>query len=151
MAASVVGAIIPRVEEAEIERARSKPTDNLDAYDHYLRGLAVLNRVTTREAVDEALRLFNKSIERDPDFALAYARAAFCYVYRMTNHWMIDRTQEVAEAGRLARRAVDLGRDDAVALSYGGFVLALVVGDLDDGSAFVEGRPDAAEMIEVMV
>src|SRR5215467_5128407 len=67
VAASVVGAIIPRVEEAEIERARSKPTDNLDAYDHYLRGLAVLNRITTREAINEALHLFNKSIERDPD------------------------------------------------------------------------------------
>src|SRR5262249_49770243 len=131
VAASVVGAIIPRVEEAEIERARRKPTDSLDAYDHYLRGLAI-DRIS-REANDEALRLFAKSIELDPDFALAHARAAFCYVYRRTNHWMIDRTQEVAEAGRLARRAVDLGRDDAVALSYGGFVLGSVVGDLDDG------------------
>ena len=37
----------------------------------------------------------------------------------------IDRAQEVAEAARLARKAVDLGRDDAVALSYGGFVLEL--------------------------
>jgi tetratricopeptide (TPR) repeat protein len=138
VAASVVGAIMPRVEEAEIERARSKPTDNLDAYDHYLRGLAVLNRITTRETINEALRLFNESIECDPDFALAHARAASCYVPRRTNHWMIDRTQEVAEASRLARRAVDLGRDDAVALSYSGFVLGYVVGDLDDGSAFVE-------------
>jgi hypothetical protein len=51
---------------------------------------------------------------------------------------MVDRPQEVAEAARLARRAVALGRDDAVALSYGGFVLGYVVGDLDDGSAFVE-------------
>src|SRR5262249_19372787 len=137
VAASVVGAIIPRVEEAEIERARRKPTDSLDAYDHYLRGLAIANRIT-REASDEALRLFAKSIERDPDFALAHARASFCYVYRKVNRWMIDRKQEVAEAGRLARRAVDIGRDDAVALSYGGFVLGSVVGDLDDGSAFVE-------------
>jgi TolB-like protein/class 3 adenylate cyclase len=137
VAASVVGAIMPRVEEAEIERAKRKPTDNLDAYDHYLRGLAIANRIT-REASDEALRLFNRSIDRDPDFALAHARAAFCYVYRKTNRWMIDRKQEVAEAGRLARRAVELGRDDAVALAYGGFVLGSVVGDLDDGSAFVE-------------
>ena len=137
VAASVVGAIMPRVEEAEIARAKRKPTDNLDAYDHYLRGLAIANG-SSREASDEALRLFNSSIERDPDFALAHARAAFCYVYRKTNRWMINREQEVAEAGRLARRAAELGRDDAVALSYGGYVLGYVVGDLDDGSAFVE-------------
>jgi tetratricopeptide (TPR) repeat protein len=137
VAASVVGAIIPRVEEAEIERARRKPTDNLDAYDYYLRGLSIANRIT-REANDEALRLFSKSIDRDPDFALAHARAAFCYVYRKVNGWMIDQALEVTEAGRLARRAIDLGRDDAVALSYGGFVLGYVVGDLDDAASFVE-------------
>ncbi len=51
---------------------------------------------------------------------------------------MTDPQQEVAEAARLARRAVDLGRDEAVALSLGGFVLTYVVGDLDDDAAFVE-------------
>ena len=69
---------------------------------------------------------------------MAYARAAHCYVYRKTNGWMVDRAQEIAEAARLARRAIELGRDDAVALSYGGLVLGYVVGDLDDGAAFVD-------------
>jgi len=137
VAANVVGAIAPRVEEAEIERAKRKPTESLDAYDHYLRALAVVDRIT-REANDEALRLFHKAIERDPEFALAYARAAHCYVFRRANGWMVDRIQETAEAARLARRAVELGRDDAVALSYGGHTLGYVVGDLDDGAAFVD-------------
>ena len=39
MTASVVGAIAPKLEQAEIERAKRKPTDSLDAYDCYLRGL----------------------------------------------------------------------------------------------------------------
>jgi tetratricopeptide (TPR) repeat protein len=51
---------------------------------------------------------------------------------------MLDPRQEVAEAARLARRAVHLGRDDAVVLSYAGFILAYVVGDVDDGGAFVD-------------
>src|SRR5262249_9859303 len=46
--ASVVGAIAPKLEQAEIERARRKPTDNLDAYDYFLRGLAS-TRHWTRE------------------------------------------------------------------------------------------------------
>jgi TolB-like protein/class 3 adenylate cyclase/Tfp pilus assembly protein PilF len=137
VAANVVGAIAPRVEDAEIERAKRKPTESVSAYDHYLRALAVVNRMT-RESNDEALRLFSKAIERDPEFALAYARAAHCYVRRKANGWMVDRSHEPAEAERLARRAVELGRDDAVALSYGGHTLGYVVGDLEDGAAFVE-------------
>jgi TolB-like protein len=135
--ASVVGAIAPRLEQAEIERAKRKPTESLDAYDYYLRGIPVYFGMT-RETNEEALRLFNKALELDPDFALAYARAAHCYTVRKMNRWMTDPRQEVAEAARLARRAVDLGRDEAVALSLGGFVLAYVVGDLDDGAAFVD-------------
>jgi hypothetical protein len=41
--ASVVGAIAPRLEQAEIERSNRKRTENLDAYDYYLRGLAAFN------------------------------------------------------------------------------------------------------------
>ena len=46
--------------------------------------------------------------------------------------------QEVPEAARLARRAVDVGRDEAMALSLAGWVLAYVLGDLDDGADFVD-------------
>jgi TolB-like protein len=68
--ASVVGAIAPRLELAEIERARRKPTQSLDAYDFYLRGLANHYK-WTREGTDQALGLFFEAIERDPDFSAA--------------------------------------------------------------------------------
>jgi len=137
VAISVVGVIAARLEEAEIERAKRKPTEDLDAYDYYLRALAVANHMT-REANDEALQLFNRAIQRDPDFALAHARAAYCYAHRKANSWMVDRELEIATAARLARRAIEIGRDDAVALSYGGHVLGYVAGDLDNGAAFVD-------------
>ncbi|MFL5239368.1 MAG: adenylate/guanylate cyclase domain-containing protein, partial [Rhizomicrobium sp.] len=69
---SVVGAIAPAVEKAEIERATRKPTESLDAYDVYLRGLASYNQFGNRQTNKEALRLFNEAIELDPDFASAY-------------------------------------------------------------------------------
>ena len=81
--ATVVGAIAPKLEEAEIERAWRKPTQNLDAYDYYLRGIAVFNepgREDSREANEDALRLFYKAIELDPNFASAYGMAAHCFV-----------------------------------------------------------------------
>ena len=65
MTESVVGAIAPAVEKAEIERAKRKPTESLDAYALYLRGLARLYQFN-RQANDEALHLFNSAIELDP-------------------------------------------------------------------------------------
>jgi len=135
--ASVVGAIAPRLEQAEIERAKRKPTENLDAYDCYLRGRASLNQ-WTKEGTSEALRMFYRAIELDPDYASAHGMAAWCYCLRKVSNWMTDREQEIAETARLARRAVALGKDDAAALSAGGIALAYVVGDLDDGAAFID-------------
>ena len=51
---------------------------------------------------------------------------------------MIDRAQETAETARLARRAAELGWDDAVALAWGGFALAYVVHDVEVGTALID-------------
>lgn len=89
--------------------------------------------------VGEALRLFSKATELDPDFASAYGAAARCYVvWRMANGWMTDRVQEVAEATRLAARVVELGKDDAVALSFSGFALGYVVGEVGPGVELID-------------
>jgi tetratricopeptide (TPR) repeat protein len=139
VAESVVGAIVPQLEQAEIERMRRKPTESLGAYDYYLRGLASLNEhPSDPRANRDALELFTKAIELDPNFAAAYGMAAWCYVWRKSNGWMINRAQEIAEAERLARRAVELGKDDAVAPARGGHALAFVVSDLDAGVSFID-------------
>jgi TolB-like protein len=135
--ARVVGEIAPKLEQAEIERAKRKPTESLDAYDYFLRGMASVHQ-WTRTANDEALRLFYKAIELDPRFAAAYGMAAWCYIWRKLNGWVIDSAQETSEGARLAWRAVELGKDDAVALSRGGHALAWFARDLDNGAAFID-------------
>jgi TolB-like protein len=137
IAERVVGAIMPTLERAEIARAKREPTESLHAYDYYLRGMASFHQ-GTRESVSEALLLFYKAIELDPDFASAYAIAAWCHFWRKLHGWMDDRAQEVAEGARLAQRAVELGKDDAVALARGGHALAHLAGDLDGGIALIE-------------
>jgi TolB-like protein/class 3 adenylate cyclase len=133
----VVGAITPAVEKAEIERAKRKPTENLDAYALYLRGLASLYHAG-RQANDEALRLLNSAIELDPDFASAYGRAAFCYAVAKANGWISNTANEIAGVTRLAQQAVELGRDDAIALADSGWALAYVVRDLGVGAALID-------------
>jgi TolB-like protein/class 3 adenylate cyclase len=134
---SVIGAIAPRLEQAEIERAKRKPTESLDAYDYYLRGMASIYH-WTKEGVSEALRLFYKAIELDPGFASAYGVAAWCYFWRKANGWMTDREQEIAETARLAGKAAELVKNDAVALSFGGLALGYVAGDLEGGTALID-------------
>jgi hypothetical protein len=51
---SVVSAIAPKLEQAEVERAKRKPTESLDAYDYFLRGTESLH-LNTRESITEAL------------------------------------------------------------------------------------------------
>jgi tetratricopeptide (TPR) repeat protein len=135
---SVVGAIAPAVEKAEIERAKRKPTESLDAYAIYLRGLAKFYQVASRQATDEALRLFNSAIELDPDFASAYARAASCYAQAKANGWISATANDIAEVTRLARRAIELGKDDAIALEASGYALAYVVRDLGVGASLID-------------
>jgi TolB-like protein/class 3 adenylate cyclase len=131
----VVGAIAPKLEQAEIERAKRKPTERLDAHDCYLRAHATIHP-WTRAGNEEALQLFYRGIALDPGFAAAYAMAAWCRVQRRAGGWMQE--GEIAETERLARRAAELGKDDAVALSAAGFALAYVVHDVTHGIAFID-------------
>jgi TolB-like protein len=134
---NVVGAIVPQLELAEIERAKRKPTESLDAYDYYLRGMANLHR-GTRESVAEAIDQFYRALELDPKFASAHAMAGWCYLWRKVNGWMINRDKDIAEGVRLARRAVELGMDDAVALTRSGAALGNLAGELDYGIGLID-------------
>jgi TolB-like protein len=137
IAASIVGAVAPQLELAEIARARSKPTTSLGAYDYYLRGVANVH-LGSRSAITEAIALFEKAIERDDRFASASAMAAWCYFWRKVSGWMEDRARETAEGIRLARRAVEYGRDDAVALTRSGHALLHLAGEIDTGIALLD-------------
>lgn len=134
---SVVGAIAPKLQSEDIKRATRKPTENLDAYDYYLRGLAKARR-WNRDANSEALQLFCKAIELDPRLACAYGMAAWCYTRRKASGWMIEGVQERAEATRMARKAVHLGGGDPVALCMGGYALAFVAHEFNDAAAFMD-------------
>jgi TolB-like protein/class 3 adenylate cyclase/tetratricopeptide (TPR) repeat protein len=135
MTTSVVSAIAPKLQRAEIERANRKPTESLDAYDYYLRGIENLHQ-RTQPATEEALRLFYLAIELDPQFASAYGMAAFCYIIRRSQGWVKDRMEGAGEGARLAHRAMELGRDDAVALSVGSFAHGYFVHDFDTSALF---------------
>jgi TolB-like protein/class 3 adenylate cyclase/Flp pilus assembly protein TadD len=133
----VVGAIAPELEQAEIERTRRKPTRDLQAYDYYLRGMASLY-AQTREGTEEALASFHQAARLDAAFALPLAQASLCYVVRKAYGWTVDHRQEMVEAERLARRALELNRKDPRVLADTGYVLAYVCGRLEEGADLLD-------------
>jgi TolB-like protein/class 3 adenylate cyclase len=136
VATDVVGAITPKVEQAEIDRVKRSPTTSLNAYDHYLRGMAYLPPANLDASI-EARRLMLKSIELDPEYAVPHAIAAFC----VTHHKGFGAATDpilIQETCALARRAVELDRGDALVLTTAAWALAQIAKDLDEAQGLAE-------------
>jgi len=133
---SVIGAIAPQLERAEIARAHRKPTESLQAYDYYLRALASFYRFTP-EANMEALKLTRTANNLDPDYAAPFALGATCYVQRWGFGWNIGDAEDETEARRLTRRALELDKDDPLVLALAGQALGLFIGEVQEGAALL--------------
>jgi adenylate cyclase len=86
VAVSVAGVIEPALQAAEIRRTADRPTNDLTAYDLYLRALATINS-QTRERNLKALGLLNQAIAIDPHYGPALAWAAHCHMRLNINGW----------------------------------------------------------------
>jgi adenylate cyclase len=128
VAISVAGVIEPTLRHAEIERARRKRPDSLDAYDLYLRALPHVFTPMPEEA-EKALALVGKAIELEPDFASAHAIIAWCHEQRYLRGGMLEEARIAAL--HHARQAIATGGDDAAALATAGFVIAVTGSDFE--------------------
>src|SRR5690349_11271067 len=128
VALSVAGVIEPTLRQAEIERARRKRPDSLDAYDLYLRALPYAFTAMPGDA-DKALALLGKAIELEPDYAAAHAIIAWCHEQRYLRGGLDEKTRTAAL--HHARQAIAVGGDDAAALATAGFVIAVADHDYE--------------------
>ena len=133
--ASVVGVIAPTLEQAEIDRTRQKPTDRLDSYDLFLRGMASLNK---GRALSEARECFKKAFELDPEYGAAYAMAASTLMIQQGIRGVPLTAEMQAEAVRLAEMGSKIASDDAFVLAISGHVLTYLGHEYDRGAAMVE-------------
>ncbi len=133
VATSVVGAIAPRLIQADVERAKRKSPESWDSYDLYLRGIALFVQ-RTLETTDQALELFRKAIGLDPEFALAHIRAAACLFMRPQHGGRPLTGEERSEAVQLANRAMALSGDDEFVLGWASLIFAFLNDEIERGS-----------------
>jgi TolB-like protein len=122
VASSVAGVIEPALQAAETARSAGRPTNDLTAYDLYLRAYAMT--FSSARQIPEALRLLEQAIARDPRYGPALACAALC-CFRL----LFDDRSEDPAADRLkgvdfARRALEVAGDDPAVLVNAADVLA---------------------------
>jgi adenylate cyclase len=138
---NVVGAIEPKLRIAEIERAKRKRPDSLDAYDYYLKALQSEHR-PVRETFNEAIQLIERSLAVDPNYSPASALGAWLYFYRLAGGWSTTPEADRARALELARTAVDQSDGYPYVLCQGGFILAALGKDIEMGTAAVKRAVD---------
>jgi TolB-like protein len=135
VAVSVAGVIEPTLQAAEIRRSNERPTNDLTAYDLYLRAYAMV--FSSGAGFAEALRIMEQAIERDPRYGPALAWAALCCLL------VTDRQSGDPDANRqkgidFARRALEVAGDDATILANAALALAYFGEDIGAMMALVD-------------
>jgi adenylate cyclase len=147
---SVGGAIEPSLLRAEIARAITKPTENLDAYDLYLRALQQ-HYLATEPGNQGALRLLRQAMAMDPSFGLAKALAAWCVGNALNRDWIAWGSPEHIEAIALARSALASSPDDPSALRLAGWAVAYLAHDREAARAALDRaialNPNSAQIL----
>ncbi len=130
---AVVGAIAPKIESAEIERAARKRPDSLTAYDHYLKARAALNN----HQIKEATALLEQAIAASSDYAKAKAVRAWCYTL---SGWRGDISidDDRNTAIRLAEEALASPNADSETSAYAGYTIAFMRSGTERGIRLVE-------------
>ena len=135
--AQVVAAIAPTIRSVEIERARRKRPESLEAYDCIMRALPQVWALT-REGGVEALALTRRAIALEPNYALAHALGAWCHFWQYVNGWPADLEVTRAEGLRLARAALRLDNEDPDVLAMVGAAEATLGRNLDYAAALID-------------
>ena len=136
VAVSVAGVIEPTLQAAEIRRSSERPTNDLTAYDLYLRAYAMF--WSSARHIPEALRLTKQAIARDPHYGPALAWAAYCYVALLHGNRSENREADRRECIDFARRALQVAGDNPGVLTNAAYALAYFSEDIGAMMALVD-------------
>ncbi|WP_131814398.1 adenylate/guanylate cyclase domain-containing protein [Shimia aestuarii] len=106
MTAALTAAIIPEITLAEIERTRKVRVGDLSAWDHYLRSVQLMQKMTV-SSNREAIAHLQTVLDLDADFSSAWAMLSRCHVTAVYQLWGENEDEELQIAKNAARRAIE--------------------------------------------
>jgi TolB-like protein/DNA-binding SARP family transcriptional activator len=128
----IVSAVEEKVRDAEIRRARAKPTESLTAYDFYLRALVAWFGQTDVEYKRTQL-LLGQALDADPEYAEALGTLTDSVNTRTMQGWHESWSRGVDEASRLAGRALAAGPDNSTCLASAAFTYGVMANRFEEG------------------
>jgi DNA-binding SARP family transcriptional activator len=125
IAAEVVAQIDPEILLIEAQRVTGRPSHDPSAYDLVLRSIPLISRME-RLVFVQAGELLRQAMGQEPEYAAAHAWLALWLMFLVGQGWADDPAEAMAEAGRLAERAIMLDPQDAKALAIAGHARAFL-------------------------
>ena len=147
VALNIAGVIEPTLLAAEMRYSAERPTNDLTAYDLYLRARSVASTYE-REDLVQALHLLDQAIAREPRYGLALAVAATYRVDLENYDWADDREEATNRraAVDLAREALSAAADDPGVLGRAAIASASKIGSSTSIAAVMQTRSRTVEM-----
>lgn len=138
----VVSRIAPNIQKAELERSMRQRPESLTAYDYTLQAIDLILHLDG-EGFMQARPLLNKAIDADPSFARAYAWLARWHSLRVGQGWSQNFSLDISEAVRLAAQAIELDRQNSLALATYGHLQSFLFHEYDSGLVYLERAIEA--------
>jgi TolB-like protein len=133
----IVHAMAPSLRALEIKRALAKPTENLQAYDFFLRALPEIH-AQTEDSAKRAEALLRKAVEVDPRYPEALGMLGDIIATRTVNGWHENLLRGLEESLEMARRALSAGPDNSTCLACAAFTYVLVGRRFEEGLELAE-------------
>jgi adenylate cyclase len=133
----IVAGIAPNVRAAELRAAMRKKPENFTAYDHTLRALHIINSLD-KATFPQAREYLNRAMEEDVNFAMPVAWAARWHSIYIGQGWSTAPREDAARGIELAGRAIELDRDNALALATHGHMKSFLFHDYDSAMIYFD-------------
>ncbi|MFC1565375.1 protein kinase [Candidatus Neomarinimicrobiota bacterium] len=152
VALKVADALNATLNSDEKIRIAAVPTDNMEAYEYYITGNAYKNKVRSKESVENAIEMYEKAVELDPNFTSAFTKLTILHLMMYWDNINYDHTEErLKKAKDALDKAIALDPDASdVHLAQGYYYYH---GSRDYKNALIhfeyaiEGQPNNADIL----
>jgi adenylate cyclase len=133
----IVAGIAPHIRAAELRTALRKHPESFTAYDCTLRGLDFINSLEKATFL-RAPEYLERAMREDPEFAMPVALAARWHSMLIGQGWSSNRGADAGQAAALAVRAIELDRQNAMALATYGHLRSFLFHDYDTALVYFD-------------